>query len=86
MKFAIAFVIGDTELHDKLCGQYGVRNDKVKRLCRHCNYPTSEITNPKKQKTTKIYVPSDFDIEKEKNNLVIFNRYRIIPSIMHFII
>ena len=35
MKFAIAFVIGNIELHDKLCGQYGVRNDKVKRLCRH---------------------------------------------------
>ena len=59
MKFTIAFVIGDTELHDKLCGQYGVRNDKVKRLCCHCDCPTSEITNPKNKKQQKyIYHPT----------------------------
>eukprot|EP00536_Pseudo-nitzschia_multiseries_P009302 jgi/Psemu1/22847/gm1.22847_g len=32
MKFAIAYVIGDTELHDKLCGKYGSRNSNVKKL------------------------------------------------------
>eukprot|EP00535_Pseudo-nitzschia_heimii_P005187 CAMPEP_0197176230 /NCGR_PEP_ID=MMETSP1423-20130617/2229_1 /TAXON_ID=476441 /ORGANISM="Pseudo-nitzschia heimii, Strain UNC1101" /LENGTH=144 /DNA_ID=CAMNT_0042625573 /DNA_START=149 /DNA_END=582 /DNA_ORIENTATION=- len=30
MKFAVAFVIGDTELHDKLCCRYGGRNSDVK--------------------------------------------------------
>eukprot|EP00536_Pseudo-nitzschia_multiseries_P017808 jgi/Psemu1/315033/fgenesh1_kg.1829_\ len=37
MKFAIAYVIGDTELHDKLCGKYGSFNKGVMRMCRHCN-------------------------------------------------
>jgi len=31
MKFAVAFVIGDTELHDKLCCRYGGRNSDVKK-------------------------------------------------------
>eukprot|EP00536_Pseudo-nitzschia_multiseries_P017116 jgi/Psemu1/314027/fgenesh1_kg.1387_\ len=37
MKFAIAYVIGDTELHDKLCGKYGSFNKGVMRMCCHCN-------------------------------------------------
>eukprot|EP00536_Pseudo-nitzschia_multiseries_P019336 jgi/Psemu1/316888/fgenesh1_kg.4530_\ len=37
MKFAIAYVIGDTELHDKLCGKYESFNKGVMRMCRHCN-------------------------------------------------
>eukprot|EP00536_Pseudo-nitzschia_multiseries_P015107 jgi/Psemu1/311732/fgenesh1_kg.821_\ len=37
MKFAIAYVIGDTELHDKLCGKYGSFNKGVMWMCRHCN-------------------------------------------------
>ena len=47
MRFAIAFVVGDTELHDKLCGKYGVRNDKVERLCRHCDCPNEYTVDPK---------------------------------------
>eukprot|EP00536_Pseudo-nitzschia_multiseries_P008983 jgi/Psemu1/306182/fgenesh1_kg.240_\ len=37
IKFAIAYVIGDTELHDKLCGKYGSFNKGVMLMCRHCN-------------------------------------------------
>eukprot|EP00536_Pseudo-nitzschia_multiseries_P014738 jgi/Psemu1/40002/gm1.40002_g len=33
MKFAIAFVVGDTELHGKLCGRYRSYTEKVKKLC-----------------------------------------------------
>ena len=54
MCFAIAFVVGDTELHDKLCGKYGVRNDKVERLCRHCDCPNEYTVDPKYQKKNKI--------------------------------
>ena len=36
MKFAIAYMIGDTKLHEKLCGSFGSRNSNVKLLCRHC--------------------------------------------------
>ena len=35
MKFAVAFVIGDTELHDKLCGRYGSHSSKTAYACRH---------------------------------------------------
>ena len=59
MKFSIAYIIGDTELHDKLCGSYGCRNEKVKQLCRHCNCPTNSSSNPSKQTTTKLWTPND---------------------------
>ena len=66
MKFAIAYVVGNTELHDKLCGKYGVRSGKVERLCRHCNCSTENTDNIEEQRKTKLYVPSDLDPEKEK--------------------
>ena len=68
LKFAIAYVIGDTELHDKLCGKYGVRNANVKKLCRHCDCSRENTDNVKAQKKTKLYLPRDFDsaIEKER--------------------
>eukprot|EP00536_Pseudo-nitzschia_multiseries_P017004 jgi/Psemu1/313885/fgenesh1_kg.1334_\ len=37
MKFAIAYVIGDTELHDKLCGKCGSFNKGVMQMCHHSN-------------------------------------------------
>ena len=46
MKFAISFVIGDTELHDKICNKYGSRTGSVRMLCRHCDCTTNEINNP----------------------------------------
>ena len=61
MKFAIAYVIGDTELHDKLCGRYGSRGFGVKTLCRHCNCPTPLSVNPYHQQSTSLWLPSDFD-------------------------
>ena len=60
MKFAIAYVIGDTELHDKLCGKYGSRTAGVSKLCRHCNCPTSCITHPAEQQNATLWKPSDF--------------------------
>ena len=59
MKFAIAYVVGDTEQHDKLCGKYGVRTSTVKEICRHCNCPTDSINLPAAQKTTTLYRPKD---------------------------
>ena len=35
MKFAIAFIIGDTELHDKLCCHYGTQSQNTMKICRH---------------------------------------------------
>ena len=63
MKFAIAYVIGDTELHDKLCGRYGTRTGNVATLCRHCNCPTMRSNNPYvfHKKETKLWYPKDFE-------------------------
>ncbi|KAI2506334.1 hypothetical protein MHU86_8062 [Fragilaria crotonensis] len=36
----IPFIIGDTEGHDRLCGHYTARFEKVKQLCRVCECPT----------------------------------------------
>ena len=64
MRFAIAFVIGDTDLHDKLCCHYGGRNEGTKVICCHCNCVTSDLSIPAKQKTTQLWVPDDFSEEK----------------------
>eukprot|EP00536_Pseudo-nitzschia_multiseries_P008802 jgi/Psemu1/21469/gm1.21469_g len=63
MKFVIAYVVGDTELHDKLCGKYGSYTEKVKKLCRHCTCPTHVIHKPKAQveEQTQLWVPEDFE-------------------------
>ena len=44
-KFVFAFMVGDTEMHDELCGKISVRANTV-GLCRHCNCPTAESVNP----------------------------------------
>ena len=61
MKFAIAYVVGDTELHDKLCGKYGSRTGTVKKICRHCDCPTDHIHLPEHQKDTNLYEPYMLD-------------------------
>ena len=60
LKFRIAFFIGDTELHDKLCGRYLTYNDKVQMLCRHCDCPTKNIVKIDKQTKNVLFKPSDF--------------------------
>ena len=60
MKFAIAYVIGDTELHDKLCGSYGSRNSNVKMLCRHCRCPNNLSVVPQTFNNYSCWVPEDF--------------------------
>ena len=62
MKFAIAFIIGDTELHDKLCGRYSGRHRGTKFICRHCNCPTDDLVNVQAQATTRLWIPEDFAI------------------------
>eukprot|EP00957_Ditylum_brightwellii_P188790 14370570-Ditylum_brightwellii.AAC.1 len=60
MKFAIAYVIGDTELHDKMCGKYGSPSAGVNKLCRHCNCSTNSINIPSEQTSTRLWLPEDF--------------------------
>ena len=58
MKFALAFVIGDTELHDKLCGHYGCRGTKVAQICRHCDCPTKMCNQPRASFAANLWSPS----------------------------
>jgi len=58
MKFRLAFVIGDTELHDKLCGKYGSRSAGVQKLCRHCDCSTLHITNPAYLDSSTLWMPN----------------------------
>ena len=61
MKFAVAFVIGDTELHDQLCCKFGARGSNVKFICRHCKCPTDHLINPQYQSSYKLWEPADFN-------------------------
>ena len=45
LKFAVAFFVGDTEQHDKLCGHFTSANTKM--ICRHCNCPRALGINSK---------------------------------------
>ena len=60
MKFSIAYVIGDTEMHDRLCGRYQARTMGVSKLCRHCQCDTENICNPSVQYRQALWKPSDF--------------------------
>ena len=60
MKFAIAYVVGDTEQHDRLCGRYICYNGAVSKICRHCNIDTVDACFPRKQHLTRLWTPSDF--------------------------
>ena len=68
MKFAIAFVVGDTELHDKLCGRKNAYS-KTPILCRHCTVDKEYIVNPLQQldannREARLWKPEDFDVCK----------------------
>ena len=47
LKFALALVVSDTAMHDKLCCHFGVRNSLVKAICRHCNCQTQHLSSSK---------------------------------------
>ena len=75
MKFAIAYVIGDTSEHDKLCGRYSNYNKKLACLCRHCSCPSALGINPYyntmirgkyPDPTFKLFSPLDF--KSDSNN------------------
>ena len=67
MRFAIAYVIGDTELHDKLCGRYG--NRQTGKICRHCKCDPDNLSNPWNEAyRTGLWLPSDFEVDKEDHD------------------
>ena len=65
MKFAVCFVVGDTEMHDKLCGKFQARAGNVKFICRHCKCETKNLVNVKdRARTQKLIKVSDVDPTK----------------------
>ena len=61
MKFAISFVIGDTEQHDKLCGKFVCRTCGIAQLCRHCNCPNKFTNDPSKQMNYDLWKPEQLE-------------------------
>lgn len=68
MKFAIAFIIGDTEMHDKLCGRFGNRTENVQKLCRHCDCPINWSHIPSKNTKEEIHLFIPEDVNRESNS------------------
>ena len=65
LKFAFAYVIGDTEMHDKLCGRYGPRTKGVKSVCRHCTAKTDELVKGGEIfEGNHLYTPEMLDSDK----------------------
>ena len=46
MKVPIAFIIGDCEGHDKLCGRFGTHHLENAMVCRDCDCSTSQSDEP----------------------------------------
>ena len=62
IKFAFGFVIGDTEMHDKLCGRYLPRTQTIKSICRHCNVATESLAEGgDKFEESLMYTPEMLD-------------------------
>ena len=62
MKFAVAFVVGDTEQHDKFCCRCQSRSMRTAFICRHCNCPAMDLDNTSVQSQTQLWTPDSFDL------------------------
>ena len=84
MRFSIAFFIGDTEMHDKLCGRFGSRT-KVKKLCRHCDCPInwSHIPSKNARSLRKLFLPEDVNMMTKSDEALAENSYHPIRNVFH---
>ena len=80
-KFALAFVVGDTEMHDKLCGKTLNRSATAECLCRHCDTPLLQSINPDHQRN--LFKKSTFDRHNAANNLDYFKRISHHPGLLN---
>jgi hypothetical protein len=80
-KFAVAFVIGDTEMHDKLCGKTVNRTNNAKCLCRHCDTPLAETINPDHRRN--LFKKATFDRHNASNNFEYFTGISHHPGIVN---
>ena len=52
-KLPVLFIVGDTEGHDKMCGKFLSRTNRIPRLCRYCDCPTDDT-----DVTTHLFPPT----------------------------
>lgn len=64
--FSIAYTISDTAMHNKLCCKYGVNNDKIKSICRHCKIESDKLIDPEAFKLAQPWGPDDSDLTKHR--------------------
>jgi len=61
LRFAIANIISDTAMHDKICGHFGIRNWNVNYICRHCKCPTQQLTDSESFLEHPLFTPQELD-------------------------
>lgn len=71
-RIVVPYLVGDTECHDRLCGQYTCRAGSVDYICRICETPTSHLGYSKANfpyrlpsKTTRLMKDQDLKALKE---------------------
>jgi hypothetical protein len=83
MKFAIAYVIGDTDMHDKLCGKYQNYGQNVGKFCRHCSIPTIHGNNPRFQSKACLWKPSDLSTRTKSEQDFSDASHHYIDNVFH---
>ena len=68
-KFVFTYMVGDTEMHDKVCGRYNNRVN-VQCLCRHCDCPLEESVNGSYR--ANLFESTKLDRKLRANNLDYF--------------
>ena len=69
---SFCFIIGDTEMHDHLCGRYSARTSGVSCICRHCDCPTEDIVNPQAAQAATLFRPDLLDPDDSDHDAVYF--------------
>jgi hypothetical protein len=69
-KFAPAFVVSDTEMHDKLCGKTQNCASEAQWLCCHCDAPLEQIIKPDHPR--HLFKKATFDRQNATNNAACF--------------
>jgi hypothetical protein len=80
-KFVFTFMVGDTEMHDKLCGKIASRVH-ASGLCRHCDCPLAESINPEYKR--HLFLTSKFERALAANDLDFFKNISHYPIVNAF--
>lgn len=79
----LALFKGDTQEHDKLCGKYTSRTEKVKHLCRYCHVPNEETDDPQADYPRKTQTEIEPLIEAEEKEALQNMSQQLIHNAMY---